>query len=271
MARKRKPLVVNRETVELDARGLHLVKRSNSAVQQYWEASPAARSRGYLPRTVRLHFDLETCEGRGALEQRCRILTNEMLAWLGDPHDINKPVYDGTLSSLISCYQTDKKSPTTGSPAIPSAATMTGAARGASDRQAPRRPFDRAGSAGLFSCAAAAVAFGGRAPGQTCAGLRALDVVNSPQLWCRTRTRGLSRSCLGTRAHDAAGAQGRPNGLEGKAAAQGRNGFCGAARVAIARLRLGSRRSSNSRCARSTSSANGNGLASPRNCRATQS
>jgi hypothetical protein len=111
MARKRKPLVVNGETVELDAPGLHLVKRSNSAVQQYWEASPAARSRGYLPRTGRLHFDLETCEGRRALEQRCRILTNEMLAWLGDPHDINKPVYDGTLSSLISCYQTDKKSP----------------------------------------------------------------------------------------------------------------------------------------------------------------
>jgi hypothetical protein len=111
MARKRKPLVVNGEIVELDAPSLHLVKRSNSGVQQYWEASATARSRGYLPRTVRLHFDLETFEGRRALEQRCRILTNEMLAWLGDPQDMNKPIYDGTLSSLITCYQTDRKSP----------------------------------------------------------------------------------------------------------------------------------------------------------------
>ena len=111
MARKREPLVVNSEIVELDAPGLHLVKRCNGGVQQYWEASATARSRGYLPRTVRLHFDLETFEGHRALEQRCRILTNEMLAWLGDPDDINKPIYDGTLSSLINCYQTDRKSP----------------------------------------------------------------------------------------------------------------------------------------------------------------
>jgi hypothetical protein len=60
MARKRKPLVINGETVEFDAPGLHLVKRLNGVVHQYWEASAEARSRGYLPRTVRLHFDVNT-------------------------------------------------------------------------------------------------------------------------------------------------------------------------------------------------------------------
>jgi hypothetical protein len=111
MARKRKPLVVNGETVEFDAPGFRLLERPNGETHQYWIATIAARERGYLPRTVRLHFDLETVEGRKGLEQRCRILTDEMLVWLGDPIDARKPVYDGTLSALITCYQTDEKSP----------------------------------------------------------------------------------------------------------------------------------------------------------------
>ena len=39
MVRKRKPLVVNGETVELDAPGLKIVIRPNGTVQQYWRAS----------------------------------------------------------------------------------------------------------------------------------------------------------------------------------------------------------------------------------------
>jgi hypothetical protein len=80
-------------------------------VQQYWEANAEARNRGYLPRTVRLHFNLVDAPAREALELRCKTLTNEMLAWLGDPTDSSKPIYDGTVGALITCYQTDKKSP----------------------------------------------------------------------------------------------------------------------------------------------------------------
>jgi hypothetical protein len=111
MARKRKPLVVNGETVEFDAPGFRLLKRRNGQAHQYWIATGAARERGYQPRTVRLHFDLETVEGRRALLGRCRTLTNEMQAWLGDQLEARKPVYDGTVSALITCYQTDQKSP----------------------------------------------------------------------------------------------------------------------------------------------------------------
>jgi hypothetical protein len=111
MARKRDRLRINGETIEIDAPGFKLVKRANGLLQQYWRASDKARKRGYLPRTVRLYFDLTTPQSREELEQCCKSLTNEMLVWLGDPTDTRKPIYDGTLATLITCYQTDKKSP----------------------------------------------------------------------------------------------------------------------------------------------------------------
>jgi hypothetical protein len=111
MARKRKPLVVNGETVELDAPGLQVLERPNGAIHQYWIASAQARNRGFLPRTVRLHCDLSDPAMRRDLEHRCKVLTNEMLAWLGDPEGQRKPIYDGTIAALIRCYQTDDKSP----------------------------------------------------------------------------------------------------------------------------------------------------------------
>jgi hypothetical protein len=111
MARKREPLVVNGETVELDAPGLKIVIRPNGTVQQYWRASEAACRRGYVPRNVQLRYDLTTECGRRELEQQCRIFTSEMLAWLGNPESEKKPVYDGTVAALIRCYQTDKNSP----------------------------------------------------------------------------------------------------------------------------------------------------------------
>jgi hypothetical protein len=111
MARKPKPLVLNDVIVELDAPGLQIVKRPNGELWQYWVVSHEGRRRGYLPRTIRLHYDLTTATGRLELEHRCKILTNEMLVWLGDPEGEKKPLYDGTVAALIRCYQTDKNSP----------------------------------------------------------------------------------------------------------------------------------------------------------------
>lgn len=111
MARKRKLLWINGEDVALEAPGLQILRRGNGAVHLYWVATADARRRGYLPRTVRLYFDLGNLRGRRDLEQRCAVLTNEMLAWLGDPEGWKKPVYDGTVAALIRCYQTDSKSP----------------------------------------------------------------------------------------------------------------------------------------------------------------
>jgi hypothetical protein len=111
MARKRRPLEINGAIVDLTAPGLQLVDRPGGVIQQYWVANPDARRRGYMPRTVRLHYDLATPTGRADLERRCAVLTNEMLAWVGDPEGQGRPVYDGTIAALIKCYQTDSKSP----------------------------------------------------------------------------------------------------------------------------------------------------------------
>jgi len=110
MVRKRKPLVVSGEIVQLDAPGLHVFERRGH-VEFYWKANPTARKHGYIPRTVRLHYDLSTIAGRLELEHRCRVLTAEMFAWLGDPEGDKKLVYDGTVGALIRCYQTDESSP----------------------------------------------------------------------------------------------------------------------------------------------------------------
>jgi hypothetical protein len=111
MARKRKPLVRNDVTVDLDAPGLKIIERSNGDVHQYSRCSEGARRRGCVPRTVRLHCDLTTPGGRSELQHRCKVLTSEMLAWLGDSEGQKRPVYDGTVGTLIRCYQTDKNSP----------------------------------------------------------------------------------------------------------------------------------------------------------------
>jgi hypothetical protein len=110
MVRKRAPLVVSGETVELAAPGLNAFER-RGRLELYWKPNAEARKRGYVPRSVRLHFDLATIAGRVDLEHRCRVLNSEMFAWLGDPEGEKRLVYDGTVGALIRCYETDKTSP----------------------------------------------------------------------------------------------------------------------------------------------------------------
>jgi hypothetical protein len=117
MARKRRPFKVAGETVELSAPGLNLIRS-----EPYWLPSKAAARRGYVPRAVRLHYAVtfaptpEAILVDGArtelekLAKQCAQLWAEMLDWLGDPAGHSKPLYDGTLASLIDCYQRDPES-----------------------------------------------------------------------------------------------------------------------------------------------------------------
>jgi hypothetical protein len=79
IARKRKPLVVSGEIVQLDAPGLNVFER-RGRVELYWKPNAEARKRRYVPRSVPLHFDLSTAASRLELERRCRVLTSELLA-----------------------------------------------------------------------------------------------------------------------------------------------------------------------------------------------
>ena len=100
MPRKRRPFVVNGATVELDAPGLKIVRN-----EPYWLPPKRAAARGYLPRTVRLHYPALTFSliadaimivgppaDFAALARHCGILQAEMLEWLVDPEGCEKPV-----------------------------------------------------------------------------------------------------------------------------------------------------------------------------------
>lgn len=110
LARKRNPLLINGEPVEIDAPGLKLIKR-HASVTPWWVCSDEARRRGYEPRTVRLHFDLSVPAQVEQMASRCRVLTLEQAKWLEAPHSKTKIVYTGLLGSLIDCYQKDPESP----------------------------------------------------------------------------------------------------------------------------------------------------------------
>jgi hypothetical protein len=101
---------VNGSSVELDAPGFEIRERGPHR-QAYWVASKEARALGYLPRTVRLHGNLDSIVELNKLAERCGILWQEMRQWLATGGRDPRPIYDGTLRSLIKCYQTDKESP----------------------------------------------------------------------------------------------------------------------------------------------------------------
>lgn len=113
-----RPFSIGGETVALSARGLKIIR-----TEPYWVPSDAAIERGYTPRTIRLHYPLALTSGKAAIEvtgdrheldklaKHCEKLWLEMLEWLGDPELQSIPIFDGTLGSLILCYQTDPDSP----------------------------------------------------------------------------------------------------------------------------------------------------------------
>jgi hypothetical protein len=92
-----------------DAPGLRIIKRENGERHAYWIANRAAVHAGYVPRTVRLHYDLDRADQVALLEAHCRELQATMLAWLGTPE--KRVVFNGTLASLIVLYQTAPDSP----------------------------------------------------------------------------------------------------------------------------------------------------------------
>lgn len=111
MPRKRRPLVVSGQTVEIEAPGLKLRQRGDR-VEARWEPRPDAVRAGFLPKTVRIHVDLNDPADVSRMVARCHTLWAEMLDWFRLRGELPEGAhYDGTLKSLIKCYQTNKMSP----------------------------------------------------------------------------------------------------------------------------------------------------------------
>jgi hypothetical protein len=109
MPRKRQPFTFAGVSVELEAPGLEARNRGDRT-EYYWVASKDARARGFLPRTVRFHDDMSNYADAVRVARRCRELDAEMTDWLADPDGQRIQIYDGTLTSLIGCYQRDPES-----------------------------------------------------------------------------------------------------------------------------------------------------------------
>lgn len=118
MARKMRPFVIDGRAVALSARGLKIIRN-----EPYWVPSNEATARGYTPRTIKLHFALQFESAPDAiivrgerheierLASHCEQHWLAMLEWIGSPEVQSLPVYDGTIESLIKCYQVDPESP----------------------------------------------------------------------------------------------------------------------------------------------------------------
>lgn len=89
-----------------DAPGLKRKKNKDGSFRYYWEARGDAVRLGYKPSSIRLHYDNEI--ERAA---RCRILQQEMLAWLSAGNQFPVRRYDGTIGSLAELFSTDEDSP----------------------------------------------------------------------------------------------------------------------------------------------------------------
>src|SRR5690348_15767135 len=76
-----------------------------------WLCRTDLRDRGYKPATARIWFgDTPTESEREWIFERCRQLQDEML--VGSRGGIPREVaFDGTIASLVRCYQTDADSP----------------------------------------------------------------------------------------------------------------------------------------------------------------
>lgn len=95
--------------VKRDAPGLKIKRNADGTMREYWCARPDIARRGYLPKTVRLHYP-DTAEGHAQRDARCRQLQLEMLAWSAS-EAFPKRRYDGTIKSLCALFQSDEDSP----------------------------------------------------------------------------------------------------------------------------------------------------------------
>lgn len=97
-------------SADLDAPGLKVRRNKDGTKRLYWVARADIRKAGYEPETVRLHYDIDDPRGRLLVEAACRKMQAEMLAWRAG-HRQTRRSFDGTVKSLVHCYQTDEASP----------------------------------------------------------------------------------------------------------------------------------------------------------------
>jgi hypothetical protein len=94
--------------VKLNAPGLK--RRGKNGERLYWIARTDMAKAGYMPRLVRLSYDINDPAVHRLIEAACQRLDSEMKAWASGQKAKHKH-FDGTVLSLSRRYQTDEASP----------------------------------------------------------------------------------------------------------------------------------------------------------------
>ena len=90
-----------------EAPGLDWKKRAKDGARiPRWRARKRAVALGYRPSVIQLDVDPNN---HIAIAERCRAEWAKMEEWLADERP--KPVFDGTVASLIDLYSSDQESP----------------------------------------------------------------------------------------------------------------------------------------------------------------
>lgn len=95
---------------DFNAPGLKRRQNRDGTERLYWAASKAAIAAGFPTRLVRLHYDASDRGQHALIDAACRRFEAEALAWISGRKETVRP-FDGTLASLVRCYQTDAASP----------------------------------------------------------------------------------------------------------------------------------------------------------------
>lgn len=93
----------------IDAPGLKR-RRNKGGTRLLWVARADIVKLGYTPKCVNLHYNPDDPVDRALISSACKKLQAEMLEWRAG-HRGNRLRFDGTLTSLIRCYQHDPASP----------------------------------------------------------------------------------------------------------------------------------------------------------------
>ncbi|MCA3572319.1 MAG: tyrosine-type recombinase/integrase [Aestuariivirga sp.] len=94
----------------INAPGIKTRKNKDGTLRLYWVARGDLVRRGYMPETVRLHYDLGNPLDHPLIEASCQRLQAEMLEWSsGRTRGPNS--FNGTVKDLIRRYQVDPASP----------------------------------------------------------------------------------------------------------------------------------------------------------------
>ena len=96
--------------VNANAPGLKCKRNKDGTFRWYWGANRVAVKRGYRPAVVRLHYP-DTPDGKAQQAARCRVLQQEMLAWLANGNEFPRQGFDGTMGSACRIYETHDCSP----------------------------------------------------------------------------------------------------------------------------------------------------------------